>query len=119
MVASDGRLDFVDALRRVFATYSQGFGGRDSPLELQSVYQEADVLTVRFRGYPGDGREYGARFDTPRNIGDERWALFVEPESSLEDWAIWGIVCRLVERYDTTDRDALPVRDGASWFDAR
>jgi hypothetical protein len=85
-------------------------------MKLRSVQQDRTALTIRFHAYPGDDREYGARFDVPARIGDEQWSSFVEPESSVDDWAIWGIVCRLVEEYDTTDHDNLPVESGVHWF---
>jgi hypothetical protein len=112
--------DFTDSVRTYFLAHSEPFGTR---LELRSVSQEGTGLTILFRGSLGDPREYGARFEVPEHVGDAKWGLYadpeMEPDRSVEDWAIFGILLPLVEAFDTTDPGALPLENGVYWFDLR
>lgn len=74
-------------------------------------------IEILYDGFPDDLRgPFGARFELPKDEGDEIWNRYSNEYGGIHDWAAYGVVFRLVEIYETSFERIRPQAMEGPWW---
>lgn len=107
--------ELASAIERVFGSSPTG-----REMRRESIRVEGGTITVVFQGRDGDtGGPFGARIPAPAIVGDEAWEFYPDP-ADLDEWAMYGVLVRIVEEYDTGRLEGRGInRDGIRWLEVQ